>query len=196
ERFGLGCFEDDDYCRRARAAGYRAVIARDAFVHHFGGRTVVGSGVDFAGLMRANEQLYQAKWAGEPLATGAGARSRSREPRGTTAFESRSARGTYLTGEAPRGYYVRAAEDGGLLLEPAEVLLSLCMIVRDNARTLEAALTSIRPWVDEMVVVDTGSTDDTPRRAARLGARVEPFAWCDSFAAARNESLRYARGKW
>jgi len=43
ERFGVGCFEDNDYCRRALKAGYRAVIARDAFVHHFGGRTFVGS---------------------------------------------------------------------------------------------------------------------------------------------------------
>src|SRR5262249_30200154 len=91
---------------------------------------------------------------------------------------------------------LRKAASGGLILEPTELLLSLCMIVRDNARTLAAALTSIRPWVDEMVVVDTGSTDATPRLAARLGARVEHFAWCDSFAAARNESLKYARGQW
>ena len=46
EQFGVGCFEDDDYCLRAIQAGYRAVIAGDAFVHHFGGRTFVGSGVD------------------------------------------------------------------------------------------------------------------------------------------------------
>ena len=42
EQFGVGCFEDDDYCLRAIQAGYRAVIAGDAFVHHFGGRTFVG----------------------------------------------------------------------------------------------------------------------------------------------------------
>jgi tetratricopeptide (TPR) repeat protein len=70
------------------------------------------------------------------------------------------------------------------------------MIVRDNARTLGACLESIRPWVDEMVVVDTGSRDETPRIAARLGARVFHFPWRDSFAAARNESLRHARGRW
>src|SRR5262249_24777500 len=52
------------------------------------------------------------------------------------------------------------------------------------------------PWVDEMIVVDTGSTDDTPKIAERLGARVYHFPWCDSFSAARNESLKYARGPW
>jgi tetratricopeptide (TPR) repeat protein len=45
-------------------------------------------------------------------------------------------------------------------------------------------------------VVDTGSLDDTPALAARLGARVFHFPWCDSFSAARNESLRHARGRW
>ena len=62
ERFGVGCFEDDDYCRRALRAGYRAVIARDAFVHHHGGRTFVGSGVDFAAVMRENERRFRDKW--------------------------------------------------------------------------------------------------------------------------------------
>ncbi len=62
ERFGVGCFEDDDYCLRAARAGFRAVIARDAFVHHFGGRTFIGSGVDFAGLMRRNQALFESKW--------------------------------------------------------------------------------------------------------------------------------------
>ena len=41
------------------------------------------------------------------------------------------------------------------------VKLSLCMIVRDNEDTLEASLLSIKPWVDEMIVVDTGSLDGT-----------------------------------
>src|SRR5207244_342449 len=51
-------------------------------------------------------------------------------------------------------------------------------------------------FVDEMIVVDTGSTDDTPAIARRLGARVYHFPWCDSFSAARNESLQYACGRW
>jgi len=75
-------------------------------------------------------------------------------------------------------------------------MLSLCLICRDNARTIRPCLESIRPWVDEMVVVDTGSTDETPQIALELGARLFHFAWCDDFAAARNESLRHARGQW
>lgn len=77
-----------------------------------------------------------------------------------------------------------------------EMRVSLCMIVRDAARTLEACLASVRPWVDEMVVVDTGSVDETPEIARGFGARVFHFPWCDDFAAARNESLRHARGEW
>ena len=62
ERFGIGCFEDDDYCLRAIKAGWRAVIAQDAFVHHFGGRTFVGNAIDHAGILRENEQRFREKW--------------------------------------------------------------------------------------------------------------------------------------
>jgi tetratricopeptide (TPR) repeat protein len=74
--------------------------------------------------------------------------------------------------------------------------LSACLIVRDSARTLRACLESIRPWVDELVVVDTGSLDDTADIALKMGGRVFHFPWCDDFSAARNESLQHARGKW
>jgi GT2 family glycosyltransferase/tetratricopeptide (TPR) repeat protein/SAM-dependent methyltransferase len=179
ERFGIGCFEDDDYCRRALRAGFRAVIARDSFVHHFGGRTFLGSGVDFAGLMERNQELFRSKWeeADRPPEAATPPRAGDPEP-------------------APSPFTVRVAPGGGLLLERAVIRLSLCMIVRDNARTIEACLRSIRPWVDEMVVVDTGSQDETPQIAERLGAHVYHFSWCDSFSAARNESLRHARGAW
>ncbi len=63
EQFGVGCFEDDDYSLRANRAGYRAVIAADAFVHHFGGRTFLGSGVDVGTLMAENHRRFRAKWA-------------------------------------------------------------------------------------------------------------------------------------
>ena len=53
-----------------------------------------------------------------------------------------------------------------MLIQPNDVQISLCMIVRDNERTIAAALRSIKPFVDEMIVVDTGSEDRTPEIAA------------------------------
>jgi len=62
ERFGLGTYEDDDYCRRAREAGYANLVARDCFVHHFAGRTFAGNGVDMMKLQAANAEVYAEKW--------------------------------------------------------------------------------------------------------------------------------------
>src|SRR6516164_2873056 len=74
--------------------------------------------------------------------------------------------------------------------------VSLCMIVKDEAANLPACLGSVADLVDEMIVVDTGSTDDTKTVAERLGANVYDFDWVDHFAAARNESIRHATGDW
>jgi tetratricopeptide (TPR) repeat protein len=74
--------------------------------------------------------------------------------------------------------------------------VSLCVIARDEADNLPACLGPLRPLVDEVVVVDTGSTDGTRAVAEALGARVFDFPWSDDFAAARNECLRHATGDW
>jgi len=74
--------------------------------------------------------------------------------------------------------------------------ISLTMIVKNEERALPACLEAARPWVDEIVVLDTGSTDLTREIAASYGARVHEWAWRDDFAAARNESLRHATGDW
>jgi glycosyltransferase involved in cell wall biosynthesis len=70
------------------------------------------------------------------------------------------------------------------------------MIVRDAERSLAAALQSARPFVDEMIVVDTGSTDRSRELAVQSGAQVFDFPWCDDFSAARNESLEKASADW
>jgi len=74
--------------------------------------------------------------------------------------------------------------------------ISLTMILKNEERALPACLEAARPWVDEIIVVDTGSTDRTREIAASFGARVHEWAWRDDFAAARNESLRHATGDW
>lgn len=74
--------------------------------------------------------------------------------------------------------------------------LSLVMIVRDEARNLPRCLSSVRGVADEVVVVDTGSTDDSAAVARGLGARVVERPWDDDFAAARNFAVDQARGRW
>lgn len=74
--------------------------------------------------------------------------------------------------------------------------LSLCMIVKNEAKFLPGCLESLRDVCDQMIVVDTGSTDDTVAIARRHGAEVHTFAWCDDFAAARNASIEPATGDW
>lgn len=70
------------------------------------------------------------------------------------------------------------------------------MIVRDEADTLPRALASVAGVASQVVVVDTGSKDGTPRVARALGAEVHEAPWRDDFAAARNESLRHVRQPW
>jgi GT2 family glycosyltransferase/glycosyltransferase involved in cell wall biosynthesis/Flp pilus assembly protein TadD len=80
---------------------------------------------------------------------------------------------------------------------PAEGLtLSLCMIVKDEEEMLAGCLAAAAQAVDEIVVVDTGSTDRTVEIAESFGARVVHFPWNGSFADARNVSLEHATGDW
>jgi glycosyltransferase involved in cell wall biosynthesis len=75
-------------------------------------------------------------------------------------------------------------------------MLSLSMIVRDEAERIEACLRSVQGFVDEMVVVDTGSSDDTVAIATALGATVHRIDWPGDFAPARNQALQWLTGDW
>lgn len=76
------------------------------------------------------------------------------------------------------------------------IKISLCMIVKNEAVFIEECLRSFQDAVDEIIVVDTGSTDETVLLAEQAGAKIFHFEWCDDFAAARNESIRHAQGEW
>lgn len=74
--------------------------------------------------------------------------------------------------------------------------LSLCMIVKDEAANLPQCLASVKGLADEIVVIDTGSSDDTPTIAEKAGAKVNFLIWGDDFAIARNTSLDHATQDW
>jgi len=75
-------------------------------------------------------------------------------------------------------------------------LISLCMIVRNEAHCLGQCLASVRDSVDEIIVVDTGSDDASPDIARAFNARVVRHAWDDDFSTPRNVSLEHANGRW
>ena len=79
----------------------------------------------------------------------------------------------------------------------SEILpLSVCMIVRNESLHLPKALASVQGIAAEIVVVDTGSTDNTVAIATAMGAKVLHFDWTDDFAAARNSALEAATQSW
>lgn len=72
------------------------------------------------------------------------------------------------------------------------VTISLCMIVKNEENCLEKCLGSLKGLVDEMIVVDTGSTDRTKEIANAFGAKVYDFKWTGDFSEARNFSFSKA----
>jgi glycosyltransferase involved in cell wall biosynthesis len=68
--------------------------------------------------------------------------------------------------------------------------------VKNEEPVLERCINSMKGCYDELIIVDTGSTDNTINIAKKLGARVEHFEWIDDFAAARNYAFSFATGDW
>ncbi len=77
-----------------------------------------------------------------------------------------------------------------------DVRLSQCMIVKDEEKNIERALSWGKDIVYEQIVVDTGSTDCTVELAQAMGAKVYHFQWIDDFAAAKNYAISKASGDW
>jgi GT2 family glycosyltransferase len=208
ERFDMGFFEDDDLCVRAREAGFRLVVAQDVYVHHFGSRTVHALGIEPRQALMENFRRFKEKWGQEygagykllngesldapppaeekaPAPPAADAPAAAAPAAAETPSSPQSANGHAETPQAPAA-----------LAEPPLPGVSLCMIVRDEVHHLPDCLRSVEGIFDEVVVVDTGSTDGTREVARAFGARVFDFPWVDSFGAARNESVRHARHQW
>ena len=179
ERFGIGTFEDNDLCYRLRRAGYRLTRSGRSFVHHGGSQTFQRLNLDVSALLSRNERLYRQKWQAD-LDCGYA---------------------SHLSGLSPQPVRFDPARHPAIRARQIAELarradISLCMIVKDEERVLGECLQSARPFFREMIVVDTGSTDRTKAIAREHGAQVHDSPWTDSFSDARNESLKYAQGKW
>lgn len=74
--------------------------------------------------------------------------------------------------------------------------VSLCMIVKNEADILKQSLLAVSRYIDDIIIVDTGSTDRTKEIALNFTRKVYYFPWCDDFSAARNFSLEKASYDW
>jgi len=213
EQFGLGLFDDDDLAERARRAGFELAVAHDLFVHHFGSRTFTGAGIDANKLLSENGRKFAEKWGigvgnGRAVPLEPWVESSRSQPRMNTDLHGwESARKTdqqeTCSSTAPKGFRKPFADPCSISVSSVaqesstgKATTSLTMIVRDEERNLPTCLASIRNLFDEIVVVDTGSTDRTREIAREFGARVFDFVWVDDFAAARNAALARATGDY
>jgi GT2 family glycosyltransferase/tetratricopeptide (TPR) repeat protein len=178
--FGIGMFEDNDFCYRLRRAGYRLLIANRAFVHHEGNMSLERSPADKFAMFARNQSYYEAKWQRD-VETGFVSHLPGLENPEPIAFK-------------PARRPDKVEKELAKLVQRADI--SLFMIVKNEERVLRDCLQSAQPFFNQIVIVDTGSTDRTVEIAKEFGAEVHKFKWCDDFAAARNESMKYATGKW
>jgi glycosyltransferase involved in cell wall biosynthesis len=84
----------------------------------------------------------------------------------------------------------------GFARSPIAITLSACLIVKNEEQRLPKCLESLKSIADEIIVVDTGSSDRTVAIAKKYQARVFHFEWCDDFSQARNYAIAQAKGKW
>ncbi|MBR4152864.1 MAG: glycosyltransferase [Selenomonadaceae bacterium] len=82
------------------------------------------------------------------------------------------------------------------LIETWSTTISLCYMVKNAEKDLKISLDSVAQFVDEIIVVDTGSTDDTVEVAKKFGAKIFYEKWQDDFSTPRNVAIREAKGSW
>ena len=139
----------------------------------------------------AAEDLFKAALRLDPNLPFAAANLEQARIRKRSNGRLKGAFGARMRGLAARGRKVAAQA------RPVPGLrLSLCMIVKDEEEMLPGCLAPLQGVVDEMIVVDTGSSDRTVEIAESFGAKVVHFPWNGSFSDARNVSIDNATGDW
>jgi glycosyltransferase involved in cell wall biosynthesis len=179
EQFRSG-LDLDDLCLRAAEAGLRLIVTADVFVHRF---------PEQAPSQPADEETFRLKWGSER----AGAFKWADD---TDTDEPPFEPAWFTTGAWPAPDATPPPEAVVPAVPSRRMRTSACLIVRDEESNLPDCLASLAGLANEVVVLDTGSKDRTRAIAAGMGARVFEFAWCDDFAAARNESIRHATGDY
>ena len=179
--FPIGTWEDNDLCYRLRRSGLRLVLSQRAYVHHGGSQTMERIGLDIPKLMRDNHAAYVQKWK-KDLETGFA----------DTLSGLRAEPIIFKSDKKPDVLLAEARENA------ARADVSLCMIVKNEERVIRDCLSSVAPFFNQIIVVDTGSTDKTMDIIREEFPFVE-LSECDfndSFSYARNVSLAQATGKW
>lgn len=78
----------------------------------------------------------------------------------------------------------------------AKPAISLCMIAKNEENNLDNCLSSVKDAAEEIIIIDTGSTDKTKEIGKKFNAKIIDFKWADDFSAARNESLKHVTKDW
>lgn len=78
------------------------------------------------------------------------------------------------------------------MLKGTIMKISVCIIVKNESETVERCLESVKPFADEIIVVDTGSVDDTKAKARKFTDKIYDFKWINDFSAARNHAIEKA----
>ncbi|HLO97997.1 MAG TPA: glycosyltransferase [Fimbriimonas sp.] len=181
ERFPVGMFEDTDLCYRIVRAGYRLRMVTNAYIHHWGSRTLQRVVPDMESLLHQNGAIYRKKWHSDLECGYASHLPGFNLNDGITRFD-------------PSRKPEKVEQQLKVLKQRANI--SLCMIVKNEERVLDQCLESAKPFFNEIIIVDTGSTDRTKEIAKSHGVNLIESTWPDSFAEARNESLSHATGDW
>ncbi|MFO0938678.1 MAG: glycosyltransferase [Gemmataceae bacterium] len=213
EEYGTGFFEDDDLCVRARRAGYELRVALGVYLHHHGSRTFAALGIDTSNQLEVNFETFKRKWGdaeAAPYRKSFDAFTEHKNRDSDPPLHSDLNRAVRST-EEPLGHSTEnptASISGSTDLIPSNSTrehirrsnrafrVSLTMIVKNEEKNLGACLQGLSAIFDEIIVVDTGSTDRTRAIALEHGAQLGEFPWVDDFARARNAALDRATGDY
>jgi glycosyltransferase involved in cell wall biosynthesis len=103
---------------------------------------------------------------------------------------------TWLDLELADSALCRQVKDKAIAYGYKIVTFGAVMMAKNEAHNLDRCLSSIRPYVDEIIFVDTGSTDDSVSIAEKYGAKIYHHPWQDNFSLHRNQSLSYSTCDW